>query len=223
MDLAEKMETGSIYHVFNHANGWEDIFAEERNYHHFMGGLFRRVSPAIDLHAWCLMPNHFHLAVGIPGLTELVRRDTAFDGLTEEEATRRISKSFANCSSSYTLSFNKMYNRMGSLFRPNLKWKPLDDEFSLCKLVHYIHANPVHHGFVQRMEDWPHSSFNRFVSMPESMRSENLVLKSYGGYQGFMRYHEQPIVIRHPDMASERNFLKMLTRKRMRTLLPKSV
>lgn len=27
----------------------------------------------------------------------------------------------------------------------------------------YIHYNPVKHGYVQRVRDWPHSSFHRFV------------------------------------------------------------
>jgi len=29
--------------------------------------------------------------------------------------------------------------------------------------VDYIHFNPVKHGYVIRVADWPHSSFHRFV------------------------------------------------------------
>jgi len=203
------METGRNYHVFNHANGWEDIFAEERNYHHFMGGLFRRVSPAIDLHAWCLMPNHFHLAVGIPDLPEIVRRDTSFEKLTEEEVTRRISKSFSNHLNSYAQHLNLKKDRMGSLFRQNTRWKEVDDETAFLKLIHYIHANPVHHGFVKRMEDWLHSSYCMYVGMRRERRLQDQVLRAFGGYDGFMRYHSQPIELKVSDLKSERRLLEL--------------
>jgi len=29
--------------------------------------------------------------------------------------------------------------------------------------VDYIHYNPVKHGLVTRVSDWPHSSFHRYV------------------------------------------------------------
>lgn len=210
------METGSIYHVFNHANGWEDIFAEERNYHHFMGGLFRRVGPAVDLHAWCLMPNHFHLAVGIPDLAEIVRRDANFEGLTEDEVKRRISKSFSNHLNSYTQHYNLINGRMGSLFRQNTRWKEVDDESSFLKLIHYIHANPVHHGFVGRMEDWLHSSYGMYTGMRQDRRVTDPVLRAFGGYVGFMRYHSQPIDLKVSDLKSERRLLELQqTQKRM--------
>lgn len=212
------METGRIYHVFNHANGWEDIFAEERNYHHFMGGLFLRVCPAVDLHAWCLMPNHFHLAVGIPDLPEIVRRDAGFEGLTEDEVTRRISKSFSNHLNSYTQHFNLIHGRMGSLFRQNTRWKEVDDDGSFLKLIHYIHANPVHHGFVNRMEDWLHSSYSMYTGMRRERRLQDPVLRAFGGYDVFMRYHSQPIDEKVADLKSERRFLELQQQAKRKNL-----
>ena len=37
------------------------------------------------------------------------------------------------------------------------------DERDYERHVSYIHFNPVKHGFVSRVGDWPHSSFHRFV------------------------------------------------------------
>jgi len=37
------------------------------------------------------------------------------------------------------------------------------DERDLETHADYIHYNPVKHGHVQRVADWPHSSFHRFV------------------------------------------------------------
>jgi REP-associated tyrosine transposase len=36
-----------------------------------------------------------------------------------------------------------------------------DDDFA--RHVDYIHFNPVKHGYVEHVADWPHSSFHRFV------------------------------------------------------------
>lgn len=37
------------------------------------------------------------------------------------------------------------------------------DENDLARHVGYIHFNPVKHGLVKRVSDWPHSSFHRYV------------------------------------------------------------
>jgi len=37
------------------------------------------------------------------------------------------------------------------------------DEDDFIKHVEYIHFNPVKHGLVNRVQDWPWSSFHRFV------------------------------------------------------------
>lgn len=37
------------------------------------------------------------------------------------------------------------------------------DDADLQAHVDYIHYNPVKHGYVQRVADWPYSSFHRFV------------------------------------------------------------
>lgn len=37
------------------------------------------------------------------------------------------------------------------------------DELDFQRHVDYIHINPVKHGHVQHVKDWPHSSFHRYV------------------------------------------------------------
>jgi putative transposase len=37
------------------------------------------------------------------------------------------------------------------------------DAFDMEKHVDYIHFNPVKHGQVQRVGDWPYSTFHRYV------------------------------------------------------------
>jgi putative transposase len=39
------------------------------------------------------------------------------------------------------------------------------DENDFARHVDYVHINPVKHGFVTRVRDWPHSSFHRMVEL----------------------------------------------------------
>jgi putative transposase len=41
----------------------------------------------------------------------------------------------------------------------------LRDENDFTRHVDYIHFNPVKHGYVGRVRDWPYSSFHRFVRL----------------------------------------------------------
>jgi putative transposase len=39
------------------------------------------------------------------------------------------------------------------------------DEDDFERHIDYVHINPVKHGFVTRVRDWPHSSFHRMVKL----------------------------------------------------------
>ena len=41
------------------------------------------------------------------------------------------------------------------------------DEHDLARHIDYIHFNPVKHGLVTRVSDWPHSSFHQYVARGE--------------------------------------------------------
>ena len=41
----------------------------------------------------------------------------------------------------------------------------LRDEDDFSRHADYIHYNPVKHGYVTRVEDWPYSSFHRLVRL----------------------------------------------------------
>ncbi len=190
------MIPGQDYHLFNHANGRENLFIEERNYAFFLEKLSKHILPVCKLFSYCLIPNHFHLVLQIDHEEELQKnwqKPGSQTILTQKQLELKISKSFANLFSSYTQSFNKVYNRMGSLFIPSMKMEEITDDNHFCKAIHYSHANPVHHGFVKKIEDWPNSSYKIFLSKsPTKLEREN-VLDMFGGLDAFIKYHEQPI------------------------------
>jgi putative transposase len=51
------------------------------------------------------------------------------------------------------------------------------NEADLERHVDYIHYNPVKHGLVSRVCDWPHSSFHRYVA-------SGVLSADWGGHVG---------------------------------------
>ena len=194
------MIPGKYYHLFNHANGSENLFIEEKNYAFFLQKLAKHILPVCRLFSYCMMLNHFHLILQVRYEEELIKlwqSPEILPKLNQKQLELKVSKSFANFFSSYTQSFNSVYNRMGSLFIPSMKMEPINDDFHFCKAIHYTHANPVHHGFTKLIEEWPHSSYAIFLSTSPTKLERDYVLNMFGGLNTFIKYHEQPIDLKH--------------------------
>src|SRR5882724_11454486 len=57
------------------------------------------------------------------------------------------------------------------------------DDADLARHVEYIHFNPVKHGHVSRVSDWPHSTFHRYVAkgvLPQDWDAERAALRRSG-------------------------------------------
>ncbi|WP_340103366.1 hypothetical protein [Rhodohalobacter sp. 8-1] len=61
----EPFEPDTIYHVYNHGNGNDLIFKEDKNYRFFLERFRKYMSPVAKIYAYCLMPNHFHFLLRI--------------------------------------------------------------------------------------------------------------------------------------------------------------
>jgi putative transposase len=84
------------------------------------------------VYAWCLMPNHFHLAVrtGAKPLAHTMRR----------------------LLTGYAAFFNRRYGRVGHLFQNRYKSIVVDEERYFLGLVRYIHLNPVRASIVPSID-----------------------------------------------------------------------
>ncbi|GHB84011.1 hypothetical protein GCM10007390_43980 [Persicitalea jodogahamensis] len=190
---------GNFYHVFNHANGNEDLFLSRENYSFFLKRYGFYINPIADTFAYCLMPNHFHVLVRIKDSAALIdayhriltSRDTPKEPkeFSQSVQTEFVSRQFASLFSSYSQAFNKQQGRKGSLFIPNFKRKHVASEKYYMELIHYIHANPIHHGFTRDMTAWEFSSYHAFVSQKTTMLHREEALCWFNGVDGFEKYH----------------------------------
>jgi len=60
-------------------------------------------------------------------------------------------------------SISRMRRREATIWQRRFWEHTIDNEIDLEMHLDYIHYNPIKHGYVDRVADWPWSSFHRFV------------------------------------------------------------
>lgn len=206
----QPLQPDTSYHIFNHANGFENVFREAENYRYFLAKYRLYISPIAETYAYCLMPNHFHLVVRIRKRSVIeqlilnssnnsnsnfsnfskVQNFGKIEVVGKVEIEKYLSKQFAKFFSCYTQSFNKKYKRMGSLFIKNFKREPINDKQHFFNAVIYTHRNPIHHGFRDRFEDWDYSSYFEIIHNRSELVVVEKLLKTFGGRELFIEKHK---------------------------------
>jgi putative transposase len=103
--------------------------------------------------AICVLPDHLH------ALWMLPPGDADFSGrwnLIKGGFSRGLSPS-------PTRTASKMAKREKGIWQRRYWEHVIRDDADLARHVDYIHFNPVKHGLVPRVQDWPHSSFRQYV------------------------------------------------------------
>lgn len=130
-----------MYHVLNRGNYRADVFRGEKTKAAFL----RCLGEACEqtgwrVHAWCVMTNHYHLAISTP-------QANLVDGMRWLQGT-------------FAVRFNRFRGERGHLFQGRYKSLLVDPESGLGPLCHYIHLNPVRAKMrtVSEMADYPWTS-----------------------------------------------------------------
>jgi len=192
----DPFEPGTIYHVYNHGNGDDLIFREDKNYRYFLQRFRKYISPVAKIYAYCLMPNHFHFLLQIKNEDELESYfDEVYPGekgsaMSLEDIADLVSRQFKNMLISYSKSFNSMYDRRGSLFLDNIERISINDDEYFTNMIRYIHFNPVLHGFTETPEKWKFNSIHTYYSEKRSSVSRRDVFEWFGGPGQFKQFHQ---------------------------------
>jgi putative transposase len=160
---------GGYYHVYNRGVAKQNIYRKRNDYVVFLRFLKEYLLPLdhperielqglnprrrsktyygeVELQAFCLMPNHFHLLI----------KNLSKDGLA----------SFMQAlGTNYSMYFNHEYERVGSVFQGTYKAVPIYNEAYYIWVSRYIHRNPIEiqHTRVSPLYEYPYSSYQAYL------------------------------------------------------------
>lgn len=171
------------YHIYNRGVEKRNIFMNNLDYSRFLETLdFYRKSPQpqklsdfrrriislkktanqkelVNIFAYCLMPNHFHLLV-----------QQLIDG--------GITLFISNLANSYTRYFNTKYERIGALFQGEFKAKLIETDEYLLQVSKYVHRNP--YSLLQwQNKMYPYSSYHYYLSSEKHSFCDSSFILSY--------------------------------------------
>jgi putative transposase len=103
--------------------------------------------------AICILPDHLHAIWSLPpGDADFARRWNLIKGGFSRGLPAAASR-----------SSSKAAKREKGVWQRRYWEHAIRDDADLARHVDYIHFNPVKHGLVPRVCDWPHSSFHQHV------------------------------------------------------------
>lgn len=191
----KKFTPGVMMHIYNRGNNKEKIFFDDQDYGAFLFRLglclgfieeelnkekliampYSRIRITetdrsnFKLHAFCLMPNHFHL-------------------LIEQIGDISISKLISRLCTSYAKYINKKYERVGHIFQDKFKAVLIENNPQLMWTSAYIHMNAVKDGLVKHPSEYQWSSYSDYASdrnLP--IVTKELLLGTFGSQKDFIK------------------------------------
>ncbi len=140
---------GAIYHITSRGNRRAAIFVDVEDRRCQLELLAQAMARHdAEVHAYCQMGNHYHLVL----------------------QTRRanLSRIMRHLNGEYARAFNARHALVGHLFQRRFHSVLVDSDAYLMEVCRYVELNPVRAGLVDRVEDWPWSSFRAHIGADEA-------------------------------------------------------
>lgn len=202
-----KFEEDKFYHVYNRTVDKQAMFKNKDNYVFFLKKLNEYLTPVVELYAYCLLGNHFHLLLRVKPLPDLTTFEKLSNLKSDKSAHDIVSHQFRKFFQSYAMAFNKQHNRIGTLFQTPFKRVLIDQEDYFTQLVYYIHANPQLHGLISDFRQWKWSSYRRILSDRPSKLKKKEVIEWFTDLLNFEKYHKEQYVNINEKCIKEKKWI----------------
>jgi putative transposase len=178
----EIFSNNEIYHIVNRGVAQQPIFSNKKDYLRFLAiiDFYRYTNPSlsfshynrlekeerekflkklkknnqllVEILAFCLLPNHFHL-------------------LLKQLKEKGIPIFLRNLQNSYARYFNIKSQRIGPLFQSIFKAVRIETTEQLLHVCRYIHLNPSSSYIVEikKLEDYPWSSLPEYLNLKKPL------------------------------------------------------
>ena len=138
--------TNAFYHITARGHRKEKIFYDDKDKKVFIRKLSETLLRySITCYAYCLMDNHYHLFI--------------------KTAQPNLSQAIHYLNGSYANWFRPRYQLTGSIFQGRFKSILVEADSYALILSAYLHLNPLRAGIVQKLEDYPWSSYLAYIHL----------------------------------------------------------
>ena len=148
--------------MLSRGNRREVIYLDDRDRRKFLSVLKKCVERYnVVCHAYCLMPNHYHLLIETP------------DG--------NLSRAMRQLNGVYSQAFNRRHAKVGHVLQGRFKAIVVEKESYLLEVCRYIVLNPVRARFVSTPGEWRWSSYRSQVgeARPPRFLTVDWILKQF--------------------------------------------
>lgn len=144
-------QDGFIYHVLNRGNSKKVVFHNTNDYQGFLTLIVdSKKDYSIEIFAYCLMPNHFHLIVR-PRIAD------------------HLSKWMHKLMIGHVQRYRIFYHSSGHIWGNRFKHFVIQQDEHFLTALRYVERNPVRAKLVASAKDWKWSSFReRMKRAPNS-------------------------------------------------------
>lgn len=201
---------GAWYHVMNRGANHRIIFDNDQHRELFVELLSEiHTRYKIEIHAYCLMPNHYHLLIRTP--------------------QKNISESLRHLNGIYAQRYNIMTQKDGPLFRGRFKSILVQENSYLLELSRYIHLNPVVANLTKEAWDFKWSSaraYLKFVEKPNWLCCDKILnffsgddkIKKYARFLKDFDYNDTELdfeCTQKPSIMGDKKFIDFVTERYM--------
>lgn len=135
-----------IYHIINRGNMRMRIFDDPEDYEYFLELLNKGAEKEkVAIHAYCLMPNHFHL-------------------LLSPEREGSLSRMMQWVMTSHVRYYHRKNKTSGHVWQGRYKSFIVEKESYYISVMRYIEANALRAGLVSKAEKWIYGSLHARTS-----------------------------------------------------------
>jgi putative transposase len=115
-----------------------------------------RLTLPFTIDAWVLLPDHLHCLWTLPP------NDTNYSA--RWAIIKRYVSQHCGTQAGSFLSPSRKRRRESGIWQRRFWEHVIRDDHDFEKHFDYTHWNPVKHGYVTRVRDWPYSTFHRYVN-----------------------------------------------------------
>ena len=169
--LARTISESGVYHILFRGVNQQNIFEEASDFEKLKEIIeIVKQDLQFEIYAYCFMSNHVHIVL-------------------KEKNCGDISLIMKRILTKYARWYNTKYGRSGALIANRYKSVPVEIDEYFLNLIRYIHQNPIKAGIVDKIENYPYSSFIEYINKA-NLADTNFLLEMIS-IEEFVEYHKE--------------------------------